>query len=74
VLKNSQVDSLFTLLGSAPAKAAQRMLMKLTSGVNFTSILHRFLLKKIPKAQKYSDDVTAFVKASRKHMGVIDPC
>jgi len=40
------------LLGSAPAKAAQRMLMKLTPGVNFTSILQAVFTQEDSKSTK----------------------
>jgi len=37
--KDNQVVSLFALLGSAPVKAASKMLMKLTPAVNFKNNL-----------------------------------
>jgi len=68
--KTSEVFSLFALSGCVQAKAAQRMLMKLTPGVNFTNILRTaFMLvdpKSVKNAVKSSVSFYAFGICERK--------
>ncbi len=51
--KHKKTDNLtvfFMLLGHARAKAARKMLMKLTSGVNFINVLHKACMQVDPKS------------------------
>jgi len=56
----------FMLLGSACVKAARRMFMKLSPGVNFIYILCAALHTQIPKAKKYSQTVSLFCHISAR--------
>jgi len=50
--RQSSCQSFFVLLGSAHAKAAHRMLMKLSPDVNFTNILYAAFTCIGPKSAK----------------------
>jgi hypothetical protein len=52
VKKIDNLTVFFTLLGSAHAKAASKMLMKLTAGVDFTNILRAAFVFADPKSTK----------------------
>jgi hypothetical protein len=45
---------------STGAKAAHKMLVKLTTGVNFTNILHKAFTRSDPKSAKETDSLTLF--------------
>ena len=72
---------LFTILGSTGAKAARRMLMKLTLGVNFINIfeqfLHQYSCAKKLQSQTASTKIFQHkiigAKAAQKNVDKIDP-
>jgi len=43
-------------------KAAHKMLVKLTPGVNFTNILHAAFIRPYPKSEKKTDNLTVFLR------------
>jgi len=70
----------FALLESGYVKAAQKIMVKLTPGVNFINILLKAFTLADPKsAKKHSQIISLFlcfwgcVKAAHKHVGEIDP-
>ncbi len=79
--RQSSHQRLFVLLGSACVKAASKMLVKLTLGLNFINILQAAFMhadsKSAEKAVKLSVFFTLLgsihMKALRKHVGEIEP-
>jgi len=61
--KQKKTDGLtvfLALLGSVHVKAARKMLMNLTPGVNYTNFLQAAFMNADPKSTKKTNDLTVF--------------